>query len=91
MLEIKSGELYRCPYCKSGNINGKDVDYESWSREVKCMDCHRTWDENLNVYEIVIPDEYEDAYKIAHPVVLIEILSSRVFNPQPKPEKGKKK
>lgn len=95
MLEIKSDELYSCPYCGSGRLDGGDVDFESWVREVKCIDCGRTWEERLKVYEIAIPDEYEGVYKIAHPIVIVEkpyrVTMSHYFNPQPKPEKGRKK
>jgi transcription elongation factor Elf1 len=91
MLEIESGELYSCPYCKSDNIDGSELDFESWTREVTCKACGRTWEERAKVYEIAIPDEYEDIYRAMHPTTVSVVIPQRIFNPQPKPEKGKKK
>jgi hypothetical protein len=91
-MEIKSGELYECPYCGTDqqHMQAEDIDPESWQREVLCMECHRSWRENAAVIEVEIPEEYEAAYKAKHPDEPV-IMRQRVFNPQPKPEKKGKK
>jgi hypothetical protein len=39
-MEIKSGELYECPYCGTDqqHMQAEDIDPESWQREVLCME-----------------------------------------------------
>jgi tRNA G37 N-methylase Trm5 len=93
-MEIKSGELFECPYCGAPDekLQCEDIDPETWQREVLCLECNRNWKENGTIVGVEIPEEYEAVYKERQQLKLMSSNKYRehIFNPQPKPESKKK-